>query len=97
MKRTPDCTREIIVGLKEQGLTQHEIAKRVGVSPATVSRLVGGMCHVSEDGIRMIRVAFERGESCASIARRLGLHPSTVSRIVRGKTVGSLKVIEQQA
>ena len=94
MKKIPDCTRELIVGLKAQSIPQHEIARRVGVSPATVSRIVGGSCNVSEESMRHILQAHAGGERAASIARRFGLHPSTVFRIVRGKTEGSRKAME---
>lgn len=95
-RRTPVLTRELIVGLSLSGMLQREIAAEVGVSVATVKRVlasVGDMSrpleieydgrYLSRDERREIARLREEGHSIRSVAAVLGRAPSTISRELR--------------
>ena len=97
MKRITEETRNIIVALHGQGLTYKDISASVGVSVATVSRIVGNRRNNNPEQLRAVIELFGTGVSCQAVAEQLGISASTVSRIVRGKTVASRKLIEARA
>jgi len=77
---------------KARGMTQREIARKHGISEASVSRFVGGSYRVTAEEVRQIMDEFARGDLLADIAERHEVSESTVSRIIALRTTAARQV-----
>lgn len=90
--------------LRDGGVTQAEIARRLGFSEATISRAVRGETHrrvplgerrgregLTEEDAREVRRLCAVGTDGRDLAARYGVHYSTIRRAATGATWRGLR------
>lgn len=90
-----ELTKQRIINMDKDGVTIRKIAKEVGISHPTVSRILVAHRGIKRKGKPPVRLSpsqrqqalreIKEGKSLNSVAEKLGVNPRTLYRLIEGR------------